>query len=662
MSRLPHCLKDSRCILHIDLDCFFSQVEEVRLGLDSSKPVAVQQWSSLIAVNYAARASGVTRHCSVEEAKKLCPDITLVHVATYAPNETTARYHDNPSRTTHKVSLDSYRDAGKKIFGIFNQYCTLLQKVGTDEAFLDVTETVNQRLCNEYIPSHPVLLDHLDSDGDSTAILDDFMVDWPKVNYIIDSSDEKRRMEDLVRQHGDDTDDIDNDSTYRDPTSWFDIQLFITADIAATIRKQIYDELHYTCSAGIAHNKVLAKLGSSRNKPNKQTVIRHHLALEFMKEVPFNKIRNLGGKFGHAVENEYNVQKASDLWQYHLNELQQKFGESSGLWLYNIVRGIDNEEVILLKAPKSLMASKTHRPPITKHQDLLPWYTVLSGELHQRVMTNWNEHHNWPKTLSISYRTYNTTRSRSTAMLHRSEFETSEKLQLKVASMFEEVLDEMFPLNLMAIQATGLTPDASVTNHTINRFFTTTGSTSTAAPEKSHTDYTNTETNGKNQIVSGSSTTASTTLNTSKPTRSSLEHFFMNQPRNNPTETIDNSSTSSPSPPSLTRTPKPEPPSSLVHFFTNNKSNKTTDQSTVSNSAHPPWTSTTTWVCDKCHQRILLEKVDEHTDYHFALELAKEGNDDGVTDTGKRKDCQERDNSGDSGKKAKRYFFYSSPS
>jgi DNA polymerase eta len=139
--------------------------------------------------------------------------------------------------------------------------------VGTDEAFLDVTATVNQRLCNEYIPAHPVLLDHLDSDGDSTAILHDFKVHWPKVNCVIDSTDETAKKNDdddarllRKRSHGNDGDDDDTILTdgmdgldadaYRDPTSWFDIQLSIAAEIAATIRKQVYDELHYTCSAG----------------------------------------------------------------------------------------------------------------------------------------------------------------------------------------------------------------------------------------------------------------------------------------------------------------------------------------------------------------------------------------------------------------------------
>lgn len=40
------------CVLHLDLDCFYAQVEIDRLGLDPAHPTAVQQWESLIAVNY----------------------------------------------------------------------------------------------------------------------------------------------------------------------------------------------------------------------------------------------------------------------------------------------------------------------------------------------------------------------------------------------------------------------------------------------------------------------------------------------------------------------------------------------------------------------------------------------------------------------------------
>jgi DNA polymerase eta len=41
------------------------------------------------------------------------------------------------------------------------------------------------------------------------------------------------------------------------------------------IRDAVQNELGYSISAGIASNKLLAKIGSSKNKPRKQTIIPH---------------------------------------------------------------------------------------------------------------------------------------------------------------------------------------------------------------------------------------------------------------------------------------------------------------------------------------------------------------------------------------------------
>lgn len=55
----------------------------VRLGLPEDQPLAVQQWQGLIAINYAARGFGITRHAVISEAKKLCPNLICQHVATW---------------------------------------------------------------------------------------------------------------------------------------------------------------------------------------------------------------------------------------------------------------------------------------------------------------------------------------------------------------------------------------------------------------------------------------------------------------------------------------------------------------------------------------------------------------------------------------------------
>ena len=57
-------------------------MEHHRLDIPRATPVAVQQWEGLIAINYAARAAGITRHMRVGEALKICADLRAVHVQT----------------------------------------------------------------------------------------------------------------------------------------------------------------------------------------------------------------------------------------------------------------------------------------------------------------------------------------------------------------------------------------------------------------------------------------------------------------------------------------------------------------------------------------------------------------------------------------------------
>lgn len=52
-----------------------------------------------------------------------------------------------------------------------------------------------------------------------------------------------------------------------------DIKLLIASSIVNEIRAEVKAKTGYECSAGIAHNKTLAKLVCGINKPNKQTLL-----------------------------------------------------------------------------------------------------------------------------------------------------------------------------------------------------------------------------------------------------------------------------------------------------------------------------------------------------------------------------------------------------
>lgn len=75
----------------------------------------------------------------------------------------------------------------------------------------------------------------------------------------------------------------------KEPMDWDDVCLAVGAEIVAEIRREVRQELKYTCSAGIARNKMLAKLASGHKKPNNQTVVRARAIGRFLSNIKFTK-------------------------------------------------------------------------------------------------------------------------------------------------------------------------------------------------------------------------------------------------------------------------------------------------------------------------------------------------------------------------------------
>lgn len=129
-------------ILHIDLDCFYAQVEALRIGVSLDEPFGVSQWGSILAVSYSARNFGISRMDNVQEAMRKCPAFKWCHTATYAAGDEQPHYYPalEIRRETHKVSLATYREASRKIFAVLKSFdADALEKGGTDEAYMNVT-------------------------------------------------------------------------------------------------------------------------------------------------------------------------------------------------------------------------------------------------------------------------------------------------------------------------------------------------------------------------------------------------------------------------------------------------------------------------------------------------------------------------------------------
>lgn len=92
-----------RVIALCDSDAYYAACEMVRLKTPPDTPLVVLQWDSLIAVNYPARKYGISRMDKLKEAKKRCPHLVVVHVATYKEGEKEPGYWDKVDTNTHKV-------------------------------------------------------------------------------------------------------------------------------------------------------------------------------------------------------------------------------------------------------------------------------------------------------------------------------------------------------------------------------------------------------------------------------------------------------------------------------------------------------------------------------------------------------------------------------
>ncbi len=132
--------------------------------------------------------------------------------------------------------------------------------------------------------------------------------------------------------------------------------------IAQEIRSEIFKRTQLTASAGIAGNKLLAKIASDQNKPNGQTVVLPTKVDEFISVLPVTRIFGVG-KVSAKKMHEMGIYTCSDLQKYSKSDPWQKFGKW-GERLYDCSRGIDSRPVVVDRKRKSLSVERTFEKDI----------------------------------------------------------------------------------------------------------------------------------------------------------------------------------------------------------------------------------------------------------------------------------------------------------
>lgn len=139
-------------------------------------------------------------------------------------------------------------------------------------------------------------------------------------------------------------------------------RLALGSEIAQKLREKILQDLKFTCSVGIAHNKLLAKLVGQLNKPNNQTVLAPMSSSDFMRELKeLRSITGIGGRTATRIE-ELGIYTIADLQNCDTEKLSRKFGSDMATRLKELSLGCDLTEVKPSGKPKTVGLEDSCRP------------------------------------------------------------------------------------------------------------------------------------------------------------------------------------------------------------------------------------------------------------------------------------------------------------
>ena len=113
-----------RKIIHIDMDAFYASVELKERPELQHLPVVVASHhprAVIVAASYPARVFGLRSAMSMSQGRKLCPQVIVLE-----PN------------------FQKYREVSAQIHQIFQKYTAIIEPLSLDEAYLDVSENLQQ--------------------------------------------------------------------------------------------------------------------------------------------------------------------------------------------------------------------------------------------------------------------------------------------------------------------------------------------------------------------------------------------------------------------------------------------------------------------------------------------------------------------------------------
>ncbi|XP_070794920.1 DNA polymerase kappa [Pituophis catenifer annectens] len=326
--------RDLSCtIVHIDMDAFYAAVEMRDNPELRDKPIAVGSLSMLSTSNYHARRYGVRAAMPGFIAKKLCPHLTIV-----------------------PLNFKKYEEVSKQIREILAEYDPQLMPMGLDEAYLNITEYLEER-------NHCCKRKHLSTskfglNGKQNIVISDesnLSEDMHSCSPVLFDSDtliDKQTIQPSLP--------LEEQQCQQSRVQLKSVVLETSAEeVVNEIRLRIEQKTGMTASAGIAPNMMLAKMCSDKNKPNGQYRIppERGAVMDFIKNLAIRKVPGIG-KVTEKMLKALEIETCTELYQQRAL-ISLLFSETSSHHFLEISLGLGSTHLERDGERKSMSTERT---------------------------------------------------------------------------------------------------------------------------------------------------------------------------------------------------------------------------------------------------------------------------------------------------------------
>ena len=222
---------------------------------------------------------------------------------------------------------------------------------------------------------------------------------------------------------------------------------------ACEIKDRIYRELGFTVNVGISTNKLLAKMASDFEKPNKVHTLYPEEVPQKMWPLPVRDLLFLG-KASEKKLVQNGIRTIGDLARANEKEIQMLLGEKAGHQLYLSANGLDDSPVKAQREEaKGISVETTFDEDIVSYEQIFPILLSQCDIVAARMRREGKK----CNCVAVSFRTLEFKNKSHQRKLDNPTDVTNEIYQ-NVRQLFQESWSGQ-PLRLIGVALTGLTED-----------------------------------------------------------------------------------------------------------------------------------------------------------------------------------------------------------